>query len=132
MAEQDDGIVNTATTPQRPTTNDPVAWKTYWEAQGQTRRTEPEISTERQKFLKERLSIIPNLKQGIYPFKGIKLHRADVEWLIDMHDGGQSEHNAANVLSYATKKNSANISSQASLTSLRVMVIAQAAAFYGI
>lgn len=92
MAEQDDGKAATATTPQRPTTNDPAAWKTYWEAQGQSWRTEPEISSERQTFLKERLSIIPDLKQGIYPFKGIKLHRADVEWLIDIHPGKQIEH----------------------------------------
>src|SRR2546421_3493043 len=89
MSDQDNGQVSTL---QRPTTEDPVAWKTYWETQGQAWRTEPEISTERQKFLKERLSIIPNLKQGIYPFKGIKLNRADVEWLIDIHESRQIEH----------------------------------------
>jgi hypothetical protein len=76
----------------RPSTEDAEAWIAYWEAQGQAWRTEPEISTERQKFLKERLSVIPNRKQGIYPFKGIKLNRADVEWLIDIHGGGQIEH----------------------------------------
>jgi uncharacterized protein YjbI with pentapeptide repeats len=78
---------------QRPTTDDSEAWKTYWDAQGQPRRTEPEISPERQKFLTERLSIIPNLKQGTYPFKDIKLNRADVEWLLDIHASGQIEHN---------------------------------------
>ena len=76
----------------RPSTEDAEAWIAYWEAQGQAWRTEPEISTERQKFLKERLSVIPKRKQGIYPFKGIKLNRADVEWLIDIHGGGQIEH----------------------------------------
>jgi uncharacterized protein YjbI with pentapeptide repeats len=78
---------------QRPTTDDSEAWKTYWEAQGQMRRTEPEISPERQTFLKERLSVIPNLKQGTYPFKDIKLNRADVEWLLDIHASGHIEHN---------------------------------------
>src|SRR5215470_111859 len=87
-----DGDNKQVSIPLHPTTNDPVAWKTYWEAQGQRWRTEPEISPERQKFLKECLSIVPNLKQGIYPFKGIKLNRADVEWLIDIHDGEHSEH----------------------------------------
>jgi len=89
MSEQDNGNVATL---QRPATDDSEVWKAYWEAQGQVWRTEPEISTERQKFLKERLSVIPNRKQGIYPFKGIKLNRADVEWLIDIHEGGHSEH----------------------------------------
>jgi hypothetical protein len=89
MSKQDNEKVATL---QRPTTDDPEAWKAYWEANGQPWRTEPEISTERQKFLKERLSVIPNRKQGIYPFKGIKLNRADVEWLIDIHEGGQIEH----------------------------------------
>ena len=93
MVEQVNGNVTTATALQRPTTNDPATWKTYWEAQGQSWRTEPEISTERQTFLKERLGIIPDLKQGLYPFKGLKLHRADVEWLIDIHASGQIEHN---------------------------------------
>jgi hypothetical protein len=90
MSEQDNGQLSAL---QRPTTKDTVAWKTYWEAQGQTWRTESEISTERQQFLKECLRIIPNLKQGIYPFKTIKLNRADVEWLIDIHARGQIEHN---------------------------------------
>ena len=92
MTEQDNKATPT-TTPQRPTANDPVAWKIYWEAMGQLRRTEPEISMERQQFLKERLSIIPDLKHGIYPFTGIKLNRADVEWLIAIHDGEHLEHN---------------------------------------
>ncbi len=92
MAEQDDGKVTPATTPQRPLINDQVAWKAYWEAQGQAWRTEPEISRERQTFLKERFSIMPDLKLGIYPFKCIKLNRAEVEWLIDIHDGGHVEN----------------------------------------
>lgn len=36
------------TTLQRPITDDRDAWYTYWEAQGQSWRTEPEIGEERQ------------------------------------------------------------------------------------
>ncbi len=74
---------------QRPTTNDPDAWKTYWAAQGWHWRTEPEIDTERQKYLAERRAIKPDIEQGIYPFKDIKLSRADVEWLLVTHENGR-------------------------------------------
>src|SRR6266581_6357094 len=73
---------------QRPITDDPQVWKTYWITQGQPWRTEPEIDTERQKYLKERRAIVPNIKKGIYPFKDIKLSRADVEWLLATHENG--------------------------------------------
>jgi len=47
-------------------------------------RTEPEIDTERQKYLMERLAIKPDTKKGIYPFSNLddKLTRADIEWLL--------------------------------------------------
>ncbi len=32
--------------------------------------------------------VIPNVQQGIYPFKGMKLERADVEWLLASHEHG--------------------------------------------
>ncbi len=64
---------------QRPANDDKEAWKAHWKAQGQPWRTEPEIDIERQKYLTERRTITPNLEQGIYPFKGIKPSRADVE-----------------------------------------------------
>jgi uncharacterized protein YjbI with pentapeptide repeats len=51
-------------------------------------RTEAEIATERQKFLTERLAIIPDIQRGIYPFKDVKLTRADIEWLLITHEGG--------------------------------------------
>src|SRR5438874_4489845 len=86
MSKQD-GTLNT--TLQRPTTNEEEAWKAYWKAQGQEWRTEPEIDAERQKYLTERLSITPNIEQGIFPFKDIKLNRADVEWLLATHENGQ-------------------------------------------
>src|SRR5437588_12489022 len=85
MSEQDGKQV---ATPQRPTTNDPKAWKVYWEAQGQPWRTEPEIDAERQKYVAGRRVIVPDIEKGLYPFKDIKLSRADVEWLLATHRNG--------------------------------------------
>lgn len=56
-------------------------------------RTQPEIDAERQQFLRERLAIQPDVNQGIYPFKGITLTRADVEWLLVMHEDGRGPVN---------------------------------------
>ncbi len=86
MSEQDNGQLSTL---QRPTTDDPKAWKDYWKAQGWPWRTEPEIDIERQKYLAERRAIVPDIEQGIYPFKDIKLSRADVEWLLATHEDGR-------------------------------------------
>jgi hypothetical protein len=44
--------------------------------------TEPEISDERQQFLRQRLSLPPDIQQGMYPFSDIPLARADIEWLL--------------------------------------------------
>lgn len=74
---------------QRPANHDKEAWKAYWEAQGQPWRTEPEIDAERQKYLAGRREINPDIEQGIYPFKDIKLNRADVEWLLATHENGR-------------------------------------------
>src|SRR3989442_14563910 len=52
-------------------------------------RTEPEIDSERQRFLAERLVIVPDIQCGIYPFKDVKLTRADIEWLLISHQGGR-------------------------------------------
>ena len=86
MSEQNNVQVSTL---QRPTTNDPEAWKTYWNAQGQAWRTEPEIDEERQKYLAERRNITPDIGKGIYPFKDIKLARTDIEWLLATHENGR-------------------------------------------
>lgn len=66
-----------------------AAWKRYWKAQGQTWRTEPEIDEVRQQFLIKRRAIVPDLDEGIYPFKDIQLTRADVEWLLATHEDGR-------------------------------------------
>jgi len=73
----------------RPLEDNKEEWKSYWEKQGQPWRTEPEIGLERQTYLTERLGIKPDIKQGIYPFKDISLSRADVEWLLAMHENGR-------------------------------------------
>ena len=61
----------------------------YWEENNQTWRTEPEIDEKRQKFLTERRAIVPDINTGIYPFRGMKLSRADVEWLLAAHEHGR-------------------------------------------
>jgi uncharacterized protein YjbI with pentapeptide repeats len=71
------------------TTNNQDEWKTKWKIYGQPWRTEPEIDKERQKYLAEWRGIIPNFEKDIYPFKGIKLSRADVEWLLATHQNGR-------------------------------------------
>src|SRR5258708_11570754 len=52
-------------------------------------RTEPEIGPERQEQLTLCLAKIPDITRGIYPFKGMKLSRADVEWLLAAHENGR-------------------------------------------
>ena len=64
-------------------------WRTYWQAKGFPWRAEPEIDEKRQRELSQRRAIVPDIKQGIYPFKGMKLSRADVEWLLATHEHGQ-------------------------------------------
>src|SRR5712691_11424683 len=85
MSEQDG---KQASALQPPPTNEPKAWITYWKAQGQPWRTEPEIKTERQQYLAERRKIDPDFELGKYPFAGIELTRADVEWLLSTHESG--------------------------------------------
>jgi uncharacterized protein YjbI with pentapeptide repeats len=74
---------------QHPSNDKKEAWQAYWERQGQPWRTEPEIDAERQKYLDERRQITPDMKEGVYPFKDIKLTRADVEWLLATHENGR-------------------------------------------
>jgi len=104
---------------QHPSTQDSETWKAFWEKQGQQWRTEPEIDTERQAELVARRSITPDVAQGIYPFKGMKLSRADIEWLLATHENGrgpvdyhdQSQHDRVGLdlrgadLSYAQLQN---------------------------
>jgi uncharacterized protein YjbI with pentapeptide repeats len=75
--------------PPRPALDDRDAWHVYWKEQGQPWRAEPEIDTKRQKYLAERRVIPPDIERGIYPFKGVKLSRADIEWLLATHENGR-------------------------------------------
>jgi uncharacterized protein YjbI with pentapeptide repeats len=72
-----------------PQKDDLNGWREYWQKKGQPWRTEPEIDASRQQFLAERRTIIPDIEKGIYPFKEVKLCRADVEWLLATHDNGR-------------------------------------------
>ena len=74
---------------QQPTSRTPEEWSIYWKAQGQPWRTEPEIDKKRQEELAQRRTIVPDIESGIYPFKGMKLSRADVEWLLATHENGR-------------------------------------------
>ena len=74
---------------QHPSTQDRETWKAFWAKQGQQWRTEPEIDAKRQAELAARRSITPDVAQGIYPFKGMKLSRADIEWLLATHENGR-------------------------------------------
>src|SRR6266516_6562575 len=69
---------------------DSFATPTLKSATGQTHmepwRTEPEIGQVRQEQLTRCLATTPDITRGIYPFKGMKLSRADVEWLLATHE----------------------------------------------
>ena len=72
-----------------PTTDDRAEWRAYWDAQGQSWRTEPEIDKKQQKFLAKHLTIVPDIERSIYPFSEATLTRADVEWLLANHEHGR-------------------------------------------
>jgi uncharacterized protein YjbI with pentapeptide repeats len=67
----------------------PEEWRKHWQAQGQPWRTEPEIDAKRQGELARRRAVVPDIEKGIYPFRGMKLKRADVEWLLATHENGR-------------------------------------------
>ena len=85
----------------RPINNDDrEGWLAYWDAFGEKYRirasdgieyvwrTEPEIDGERQAYLNSCRAIKPDFENGIYPFRAVKLDRADVEWLLATHESG--------------------------------------------
>jgi uncharacterized protein YjbI with pentapeptide repeats len=73
--------------PQRPTSDDPDVWRVYWVAMKLPWRFRPEINELRQQELRERQrSIIPDIIQGVYPFKGLDLGLDDIEWLLTTHE----------------------------------------------
>jgi uncharacterized protein YjbI with pentapeptide repeats len=64
------------------------SWPDYWQAQGMEWRTTSEIDEDRQRYLAVRRALPPDIEQGSYPFTGVKLDRADVEWLLATHESG--------------------------------------------
>lgn len=61
---------------------DAETWQAYWKQQGQPWRSEPPIDEERQQRLASCLQGGVDIEQGKYPFQGMRLSRADVEWLL--------------------------------------------------
>jgi uncharacterized protein YjbI with pentapeptide repeats len=71
--------------PQSPPMS-PEGWPAHWRRQGLPWRTEAEIPLERQQELSKCRDTLVDIKNGIYPFKGVHLCRADVEWLLATHE----------------------------------------------
>lgn len=71
-----------------PMGTDKETWKWYWTSRGEPWRVEAEISDSRKDFLKQRRLVKPDIYEGMYPFSGIELHRADIEWLLSTHEDG--------------------------------------------
>ena len=67
-------------------THDSEAWKAYWKEQGQPWRAAPAIDEERQQRLLSYYQGVVDIERGMYPFKGVRLSRADVEWLLAMEE----------------------------------------------
>ena len=72
-----------------PATDDRAAWRLWWRSQRQNWRIEPEVSPERQALLAERRAMAPDVRNSVYPFAGMSLTRADVEWLLATHENGR-------------------------------------------
>jgi uncharacterized protein YjbI with pentapeptide repeats len=75
--------------PAQPAPDDQEGWRAYWKERQQPWRTEPEIDTQRQEELAKRRAIVPDWEKGIYPFGGMRLIRADIEWLLATHENGR-------------------------------------------
>ena len=52
-------------------------------------RREPELDEARRRYLVELRTVPPDATTGVYPFKGVRLDRADVEWLLATHVDGR-------------------------------------------
>ncbi len=61
---------------------DTETWRAYWKQQGQPWRSEPLIDQERQQLVASCLQKGVDIERGKYPFQGMRLSRADVEWLL--------------------------------------------------
>ncbi len=62
--------------------HDAETWQAYWKQKRQPWRSEPPIDEERQQLLANCLQGSVAIERGKYPFRGMRLSRADVEWLL--------------------------------------------------
>jgi len=78
--------------------HDAETWKAYWNGQGQPWRTEPIIDEKRQQRLLSYSQGNVDIELGMYPFKGVRLSRADVEWLLALQEqrGAQAHTGGSN------------------------------------
>ena len=83
--------------PVPPNSNEHHAWPAYWQAQNQAWRTEQQIDKQRQEELTTCRANKSNVDEGIYPFKGKKLTRADIEWLLASQEGEHGPLQGSNV-----------------------------------
>jgi uncharacterized protein YjbI with pentapeptide repeats len=93
MSNKPEDPSQTDTTPATPLSDEgqpaplaPMAWPDYGAARGMPWRTEPEIDSERQRFLADCRICRPFWQRDVYPFAGIQLARADIEWLLATHE----------------------------------------------
>jgi hypothetical protein len=77
---------STATTQESADVRD---WDAHWRVHGQPWRREPEPLEERQRLLSARRAVPAEVAKNQYPFGGITLSRADVEWLLATHEDGR-------------------------------------------
>jgi hypothetical protein len=94
MSKQDD---TQALSRHHPAKDDKEAWKAYWKEQGQPWRTETEVDPERQQQLMVSQATHLDIEKGIYPFriypfKGIRLSQADIEWFVAMQEETRGQH----------------------------------------
>src|ERR1700757_5302435 len=68
----------------------PVMERATAQAHQPSWRIEPEIGQARQEQLARCLTTIPDITHGVYPFKGMKLSRADVDWLLSTPAKGKN------------------------------------------
>jgi uncharacterized protein YjbI with pentapeptide repeats len=85
MSLDDHGTIREQHAPPR----DFDSWNAYWRSHGQSWRTEPEIDDQRQRYLVGLRAITPDIERGRYPFAGVQLTRANIEWLLATHEDGR-------------------------------------------
>jgi Pentapeptide repeats (8 copies) len=73
---------------------DAEMWQAYWREQGQPWRSEPIIDEERQQRLLSYAQGGVDIERGRYPFKGVRLSRADIEWLLAMQEQRSAQERA--------------------------------------